>query len=81
MSHLKNTFGHRNGVLMCTILNIIKSSMEGAHLKLVKKIPGYFKIEISFLGAYLRLQEILCNQNIGWVLHTPLEMKCATTLR
>ena len=33
MSHLKNTIGHRNGVLMCTILLLLKISTEGAHFK------------------------------------------------
>ena len=43
MSHLNNMIGYRNGVLMRTILLILKISMECVHLKLVKDIPRKFQ--------------------------------------
>ena len=43
MSHRNNTIGHRNGVLMCKILLLLKISMEVAHLKSVKDIPRKFQ--------------------------------------
>ena len=86
MSHLKNTIGKINGVLMCTALILLKISMEGVHLKLVKDIPrtfqnSHFIYESLFvILRSVRLQKILGNHKYGWSFHTPLEMRCATTL-
>ena len=86
MSHLKNTIGKINGVLMCTALILLKISMEGVHLKLVKDIPRTFKNSYFICGSLfdilisVRLHKILDNHKYGWGLHTKMEMKCATIL-
>ena len=74
-------------LMMCIILILLKSSMTGVHLKLVKEIPRNFQnsnfICWSLFGILIRVRllKILGNQQDGWGLHTPLEMKCANTLR
>ena len=50
MFHQKNIIGHRNGVLMCIALPILKRSMVGAHLKLVKNTLKTFKNLDSIFG-------------------------------
>ena len=86
MFQRKNTIGHINGVLMGTILLLLKISMEGVHLKLVKDIPRTFQnLDFIFEGLFgifrsVRLQKILGNHKDGWGLCTPLNMKCATIL-
>ena len=66
---------------MCTILLLLKISMEGVHLKLVKYIPRTLQNPYFICGSLfgilgsVRLHKILGNQKYGWGLHTPLEMK------
>ena len=72
---------------MYTILLLLKSSMLGVHLKLVKDIPRLFQNSDFVCGGLfdilrsVRLHKIFCNHKDGWGLHTTLDMKCATTLR
>ena len=84
--HLNNTIGNRNGVLMCTILTLLKTPMEGFHLKLVKDILRKFQNSDFICGSLfgiliiIRPNKILVNQKHGWGLHTPPAMKCDTIL-
>ena len=72
---------------MCKIQPLLKISIEGVHLKLVKDIPRTFQNSDFIYGSLfgilrsLRLQKIIVNQKDEWCLHTPLEIKCATILR
>ena len=47
--------GKRNGVVMCTILIILKISIGGVHLKVVKDLPRKFQnsdiICVSLFGT------------------------------
>ena len=66
-----HTIFHRNGVLMCTMLLLIKISMKGVHLKLVKEIPRKFQNSDFICGSLfgilisVRLQSIHGNQQYG----------------
>ena len=86
MSHLNKTIGRINGVLMCTILLLLKISTEGAHMKLVKDLPRTFQNSDFICGSLfgilrsVRLQKILGNQKYGCGFFTPLEMKCSAAL-
>ena len=61
--------------------------MEGAYLKLVKDIPKTFHNSDFICGRLfgilrsVRFQKSIGNQKDGWGFSTPLDMKCATTLR
>ena len=71
---------------MCTILLLLKISMDGFHQKLVKDILRTFQNSDLICGSLfgilrsVRLQKILGNQKYGQGLHTKLEVKCDTTL-
>ena len=86
MPHWNNTVGHINFVLMCKIVLLLKISMEGFHLKLVKEIARTFKNPCFIFGILfgilrsVSLHKILFNQQYVWGFHTPLEMKCVTKL-
>ena len=61
--------------------------MEGAHLQLVKEIPGTCQNSDFICGSLfgilrsVRLQKILGNQQDVWGLCITLDMKRATTIR
>ena len=82
----EHNWEHKWCVDVCNIASY-KISMEGVHLKLVKDIPrtlqnSYFICGSLFdISRSVRLQKILGNNQYGWGFHTPLEMKCDTTLR
>ena len=80
ISHWNDTTDHINGVLMCTILPILKISIQGSYLKLVKDTPRKFQNSYFICGRLfgilrsVRFQKILGNQQYGWGFRTPLKM-------
>ena len=72
---------------MCTQFLLLKISMVGVQLNLVKYIPMTFKNSDFILGRpfgisrSVRLQKIIGNQQYEWDLYTILEVKLATKLR
>ena len=79
--------GHINGVLVCTTLFLLKISMVGVNLKLVRYIARTFQNSDFIFGSpfgisiSVRLHKILGDQQDRWLFHTPLEIKFANTLR